>query len=122
MVACNPTLGLRHLCVLASLHGRFLLRILLPAQQELQTGGCGMALPQRERTLYKSEKERQLLLNHERDFFTGTALSERDSIKDVIRYWERNGEFDKTYLYFNPSEEYHRAAERASSLSRRRFT
>ena len=61
-------------------------------------------LYRRERTLYKSEKERQLLLNHERDFFTGTA-HERDSIKDVIRYWERNGEFDKTYLYFNPSEE-----------------
>ncbi len=60
-------------------------------------------LYRRERTLYKSEKERQLLLNHERDFFRGTT-HERDSIKDVIRYWERNGEFDKTYLYFNPSE------------------
>ena len=61
-------------------------------------------LYRRERTLYKSEKERQLLLNHERDFFTGTA-HEQDSIKDVIRYWEHKGGFDKTYLYFNPAEE-----------------
>ena len=72
MVACNPTLGFTASCVLA-FHGRFLLRILLPAQQELQTGGCGNGSTAEERTLYKSEKERQLLLNHERDFFTGTA-------------------------------------------------
>lgn len=60
-------------------------------------------LYRRERTLYKTDKERQLLLNHERDFFMGTA-NEQDSIKDVIRYWERKGDFDKTYLYFNPTE------------------
>lgn len=60
-------------------------------------------LYRRERTLYKTDKERQLLLNHERDFFMGTA-HEQDSIKDVIRYWERKGNFDKTYLYFNPTE------------------
>lgn len=45
-------------------------------------------LYRRERTLYKSDEERQLLLNHERDFFIGTT-HERDSIKDTIRYWER---------------------------------
>ena len=60
-------------------------------------------LYRRERTLYKTDKERQHLLNHERDFFMGTA-HEQDSIKDVIRYWERKGDFDKTYLYFNPTE------------------
>ncbi len=61
-------------------------------------------LYRRERTLYKSEKELQLLLNHEKDFFTGTS-HEQDSIKDVIRYWEQKGDFDKTFLYFNPSED-----------------
>lgn len=61
-------------------------------------------LYRRERTLYKSDEERQLLLNHERDFFTGTT-HERDSIKDAIRYWERKRGLDKTYLYFNPIEE-----------------
>ena len=61
-------------------------------------------LYRRERTLYKSDEERQLLLNHERDFFTGTT-QERDSIKDVIRFWERKRGLDKTYLYFNPTEE-----------------
>ena len=61
-------------------------------------------LYRRERTLYKSEKELQLLLNHEKDFFTGTA-HEQDSIKDVIRYWEQKGDFDKTFLYFNPAED-----------------
>ncbi len=60
-------------------------------------------LYRRERTLYKTDKERQLLLNHEREFFTGT-VHEQDSIKDVIRYWERKGDFDKTYLYFSPTE------------------
>ena len=61
-------------------------------------------LYRRERTLYKSEKELQLLLNHEKDFFTGTT-HEQDSIKDVIRYWEQKGDFDKTFLYFNPAED-----------------
>ena len=61
-------------------------------------------LYRRERTLYKSEKELQLLLNHEKDFFTGTS-HEQDSIKDVIRYWEQKGDFDKTYLYFSPAED-----------------
>ncbi len=61
-------------------------------------------LYRRERTLYKSEKELQLLLNHEKDFFTGTS-HEQDSIKDVIRYWEQKGDFDKTFLYFSPAED-----------------
>ena len=61
-------------------------------------------LYRRERTLYKSEKELQLLLNHEKDFFTGTS-HEQDSIKDVIRYWEQKGDFNKTFLYFSPAED-----------------
>ena len=61
-------------------------------------------LYRRERTLYKSEKELQLLLNHEKDFFTGSS-HEQDSIKDVIRYWEQKDDFDKTFLYFSPAED-----------------
>ena len=51
-------------------------------------------LYRRERTLYKSEKDLQLLINHEKDFFTGTP-QEQDSIKDLIRYWEHKGGYDK---------------------------
>ncbi len=61
-------------------------------------------LYRRERTLYDTDKERQLLLNHERDFLTGTSY-EQDSIKNLIRYWERKEGLDKTYLYFNPTED-----------------
>ena len=61
-------------------------------------------LYRRERTLYRSEKERQILLNHERDFLTGTP-HERDCIEDNVRYLEQRGGFDKTYLYFNSSED-----------------
>lgn len=60
-------------------------------------------LYRRERTLYRTEKELQLLLNHEKEFFTGTT-HEQDSIKDLIRYREQKGEYDKTFLYFNPTE------------------
>ena len=48
-------------------------------------------------------KDLQLLINHEKDFFTGTPL-EQDSIKDLIRYWEHKGGYDKTLLYFAPIE------------------
>ncbi|MBD5135989.1 MAG: hypothetical protein HDT39_08515, partial [Lachnospiraceae bacterium] len=61
-------------------------------------------LYRRERTLYKSEKDFQLLINHEKDFFTGTP-QEQDSIKDLIRYWEHKGGYDKTFLYFAPTED-----------------
>ena len=61
-------------------------------------------LYRRERTLYKSEKDLQLLINHEKDFVTGTP-QEQDSIKDVIRYWEHKGGYDKTFLYFAPTED-----------------
>ena len=47
-----------------------------------------------EKFLYKSEKDLQLLINHEKDFFTGTP-QEQDSIKDLIRYWEHKGGYDK---------------------------
>ncbi|MDE7419301.1 MAG: hypothetical protein K2N35_03740 [Muribaculaceae bacterium] len=61
-------------------------------------------LYRRERTLYRTEKELQLLLNHEKEFFTGTT-HEQDSIKDLIRYWEQKGGLDKTFLYFSPTED-----------------
>ena len=61
-------------------------------------------LYRRERTLYRTEKELQLLLNHEKEFFTGTT-HEQDSIKDLIRYWEQNGGLDKTFLYFDPTKD-----------------
>ena len=61
-------------------------------------------LYRRERTLYRTEKELQLLLNHEKEFFTGTT-HEQDSIKELIRYWEQKGGLDKTFLYFDPTED-----------------
>ena len=61
-------------------------------------------LYRRERTLYKSEEELRLLLNHEREFLTGTP-HEQDSIKNLIRHWEHKYKTDKTFLYFNPSED-----------------
>lgn len=60
-------------------------------------------LYRRERTLYKSEEELRLLLNHEREFLNGTP-HEQDSIKNLIRYREHKNETDKTFLYFNPTE------------------
>ncbi len=42
-------------------------------------------------------------MNTERDFIMGT-WQVRDSIKDNIRYWEKERGLDKTYLYFNPTE------------------
>ena len=56
-----------------------------------------------QRTAYKTEESRQYLINTERDFIMGT-WQERDSIKDNIRYWEKERGLDKTYLYFNPTE------------------
>ena len=56
-----------------------------------------------QRTAYKTEKSRQFLMNTERDFIMGT-WQVRDSIKDNIRYWEKERGLDKTYLYFNPTE------------------
>lgn len=61
-------------------------------------------LYRRERTLYRNEKDLQLLINHEKEFFTGTT-HEQDSIKQLIRYWEQKRGFDKTFLYFNPTED-----------------
>ncbi len=57
-----------------------------------------------QRTAYKTDKERQLLMNIERDFTNGT-WQERDSIKNLIRHLERKEGLDKTYLYFNPTED-----------------
>lgn len=57
-----------------------------------------------QRTAYKTDEARQFLMNTERDFMTGT-WQERDSIKNNIRYWEKERGLDKTYLYFNPTEE-----------------
>ncbi|MBD5223635.1 MAG: hypothetical protein HDS71_06255 [Bacteroidales bacterium] len=74
-------------------------------------------LYRRERTLYKSEKDLQLLINHEKDFFTGTP-QEQDSIKDVIRYWEHKGGYDKTFLYFAPTEDNLHAPESCHTLGR----
>ena len=56
-----------------------------------------------QRTAYKTDEARQFLMNTERDFITGT-WHERDSIKNNIRYWEKERRLDKTYLYFNPTE------------------
>ena len=30
---------------------------------------------------------------------------QKDSIKDLIRYWEHKGGYDKTFLYFAPTED-----------------
>lgn len=57
-----------------------------------------------QRTAYKTEKSRQYIMNVEKDFITGT-WQERDSIKNNIRYWERKADLDKTFLYFNPTED-----------------
>lgn len=57
-----------------------------------------------QRTAYKTDEARQFLMNTERDFMTGT-WQERDNIKNNIRYWEKERGLDKTYLYFNPTEE-----------------
>ncbi|MBD5315886.1 MAG: hypothetical protein HDS08_07015, partial [Bacteroides sp.] len=61
-------------------------------------------LYRRERTLYRTEKDLQLLINHEKEFFTGTP-QEQDSIKELIHYWEHKGGYDKTFLYFAPTED-----------------
>ena len=62
-----------------------------------------VTLPPRAHPL-QIRKDLHLLINHEKDFFTGTP-QEQDSIKDVIRYWEHKGGYDKTFLYFAPTED-----------------
>ena len=61
-------------------------------------------LYRRERAVYSTDESRQSLINRERDFITGTP-HEQDSIKDIVHYWEHKNGLDKTFLYFNPSEE-----------------
>ena len=51
-----------------------------------------------------SEEMQKLLINREREFFTGSK-HEQDSIKHNIRYWEHERGLDKMFLYFAPSEE-----------------
>ena len=60
-------------------------------------------LYRRERTLYRTDAEEKLLLNHEKEFFMGSP-HEQDSIKNIIRYLEKANGSDKTYLYYYPSE------------------
>ena len=55
-------------------------------------------------TLYSSDKELQLLLNREKEFFTGTT-HEQDSIKDLTRDWKQKEGFNKNFLYFSPTED-----------------
>lgn len=51
-----------------------------------------------------SEEAQKLLINREKEFFTGSK-HEQDSIKDNIRYWEHERGLDKMFLYFAPTEE-----------------
>lgn len=61
-------------------------------------------LYRRHRTYYRTDKEKGIISNTERDFLTGT-LQEQDSIKNLIRHWEHKYGADKTFLYFNPTED-----------------
>lgn len=61
-------------------------------------------LYRRERTYYRTDEEKGILSNIEREFLTGT-FHEKDSIKNLIRHWEHKYGADKTYLYFNPTED-----------------
>lgn len=56
------------------------------------------------RSFYRTEKDKSIVSNIERDFLTGTP-HEQDSIKNLIRHWEHKYETDKTFLYFNPTED-----------------
>ncbi|MFG6385307.1 MAG: hypothetical protein K1V80_02360 [Muribaculaceae bacterium] len=51
-----------------------------------------------------SEEAQKLLMNREKEFFTGNK-HEQDSIKDNIRYWEHERGLDKMFLYFAPTDE-----------------
>lgn len=51
-----------------------------------------------------SEEAQKLLMNREKEFFTGSK-HEQDSIRDNIRYWEHERGLDKMFLYFAPTEE-----------------
>lgn len=51
-----------------------------------------------------SEEAQKLLMNREKEFFTGSK-HEQDSIKYNIRYWEHERGLDKMFLYFAPTEE-----------------
>lgn len=61
-------------------------------------------LYRRERTYYRTDEDKGILSNNEREFLTGT-FHEQDSIKNLIRHWEHKYGADKTYLYFNPTED-----------------
>jgi hypothetical protein len=57
-----------------------------------------------QRNGHTSEEMQKLLINREREFFTGSKY-EQDSIKRNIRYWEHERGLDKLFLYFDPTEE-----------------
>ena len=61
-------------------------------------------LYRRHRTYYRTDEEKGIISNTERDFLTGTP-QEQDSIKNLIRHWEHKYGADKTFLYFNPTED-----------------
>lgn len=61
-------------------------------------------LYRRHRTYYRTDEEKAIISNMERDFLKGTP-HEQDSIKNLIRHWERKYGTDKTFLYFNPTED-----------------
>lgn len=61
-------------------------------------------LYRRHRTYYRTDEEKGIISNTERDFLTGTP-QEQDSIKNLIRHWEHRYGADKTFLYFNPTED-----------------
>ena len=57
-----------------------------------------------QRNGHTSEEMQKLLINREKEFFTGSK-HEQDSIKHNIRYWEQERGLDKLFLYFAPTEE-----------------
>lgn len=61
-------------------------------------------LYRRHRTYYRTDEEKGIISNTEREFLTGTP-HEQDSIKNLIRHWEHKYGADKTFLYFNPTED-----------------
>lgn len=61
-------------------------------------------LYRRHRSYYRTDEEKGIISNMERDFLKGTP-HEQDSIKNLIRHWEHKYGTDKTFLYFNPSED-----------------
>ena len=57
-----------------------------------------------QRILYSTEDDQKILINRERAFLRG-SVTEQDSIKDLVRYWEDKRGLDDTFLYFAPTEE-----------------